>query len=131
MPSAFSIEMAATAQELIDEFGGDCTLLVFSKPPVNTTTPWEPQAGPVATTSVAARMVFVPKTRENQPPAKYADGTESRAGDLNVYVGPEIALPPDVGGTIMRADGAKWVIKTMAPLDPSGDTLLYSGWIQR
>lgn len=127
----FATEMAQTAQELIDEFGGPCTLKVYALPATNDDTPWKPQDAPVGATSITAQMVCLPKTRENQPPAKYADGSESRAGDLNVYVGPEIALPPDVGGTITRGDGSVWAIKTLTPLDPSGVALLYTGWIQK
>lgn len=127
----FATEMAQTAQELIDEFGEDCTLTLFSLPAENNDTPWKPQTDPVAQRTAQARMVPLPKTRENQPPAKYADGSASRAGDLNIYIGPEIALEPDVGGTVTRSDGSVWAIKTMAPLDPSGVALLYSGWIQR
>lgn len=132
MPDFNAPALATLAQNLIDRFGGLCELHTFALPAVNTVTPWKPQLGDVAETVTTARMVVLPKTRENQSPARYADGTERRVGDLNVYIGPTIAIAPDVGSMIVRkSDNSRWSIKSCTPLDPNGIVLLYELWIQK
>lgn len=123
--------LAAVAQQLIDEFGGPCQLQVFATPPANSTTPWKPQPGAVGSTLVGARMVVLPKTRQNQEPVRYADGTVQRVGDEEVYIGPDVAIVPDVSMSVIKVDSSVWRIKAMAPLSPAGTVCLYTGWIQK
>lgn len=127
----FYASLATVAQNLLDRFGANCDLHIFAKPVANDVTPWKPSTIVAADQVVTVRMVMIPKTRENQSPLKYADGTEQRVGDLNVFIGPKIAIPPDVTGIIVRPDGSRWSIKTLTPLDPGGLTLLYEGWLTR
>lgn len=130
MPDLYA-ELAAVAQQLIDQFGGPCQLQVFATPPTNNTTPWKPLPGAVGSTLVPSRMAILPKTRPGQEPVRYADGTTQRVGDEEVYIGPEVAIVPDVSMSVVKVDGSVWRIKAATPLSPAGIACLYTCWIQK
>jgi hypothetical protein len=124
--------LAATAQRLIDKYGEAVELHTFAKPAPNLVTPWKPSVD-AAPTNVQkdVRMVFLPKRRENEAPLRYADGSEQRVGDLEVFIGTSALPAPDEGSVVQRNDGSRWVIKTLTPIDPNGVAIIYTAWIRK
>jgi len=91
--------------------------------------PW--RQGDAAEDAQQVRAAFLPLD-PSKPPTRYADGTTSKAGDIQVFLAADgLAWPPDVGHTFERWDGSVWVVKHSEPLDPNGQAIFFTMWATR
>lgn len=115
-----------TALELITEFGEEAQLTVMTT--VEGPTPWDPDV-PASTTTVA-RMVFLnfsSQSNSTNTGERYFEGSLIETGDKKVLLAAlGLAIAPDVGALITRADGSVWDVVQLKGLDPNGQQILYT-----
>lgn len=112
--TTFYEDMAATAVELLAEFGAAVTL--------NRITPgaYDPATG----TTVNVSTPYAGTGAKFDYEQKEIDGTNIRTGDQRVYMAPDLAVTPQTGDTLTI--GAQvWQVIASRPLDPAGVVVLH------
>jgi len=112
---SFYSDMAATAVELLKEFGQAITL------------------GSVTTGAYSAETGSVTNTVTNHAgfgavfdyAQRDIDGTVIKKGDRRLYIAPNIGAIPKTGDTVTLSDGAKLTVVLSSPLAPAGTVLLH------
>lgn len=113
-------EMAATAAELLAEFGAPVTLTRI------TPGTYDPDTGTVASTTAAHTANGVKLDFEQ----RHIDGTNILQGDQRVYLDPLIAATPQAGDTLTV--GAKvFTVVASRPLAPAGVVVLHDVQVRR
>jgi len=110
----FYADMAATASELLAEFGTTATLV---RPAVGT---YNPAAGTATSTpaSHAGRGAMFEYAQRD------IDGTVIRQGDMRVYLAADLAVTPQTGDTL-TIGGKTWKVMASRPLAPAGVTVIH------
>jgi hypothetical protein len=106
---SFYSELAATAAEIIAEFGGDATLR-RKVPGV-----YDPATGltTIVSTDQVVRCVVI------DYPQRFVDGTLIRVGDKQVYVGTAAGgMTPKVGDSLLSG-GVEYQVVNFKPLAPA------------
>lgn len=114
---SFYSEMAATATELLAEFGAACTLKR------QTTGTYNPGTGttPVTTESLpTTAAVFA-------YPQRYIDGTLILEGDQQAFMVPAVAPKQ---GDVLAWQGRDWQVIAVKPLAPAGVHCLYEAQLR-
>lgn len=123
-------EVAATAQELVTEFGKAVTLRRLNATPPNPAEPWLPPVDPrVGAATLAVSAVFVePSSLQNLggPNAQLVDWLK-RAQQIAI-----IAHPDDLSSFSELVDGADvWRVVGVSTLNPGGTRLLHYVGVSR
>lgn len=119
----------ALAQRLIAKKGGPVTLRTFPAG-ADTGQEWKP-AEPVPVDQTDVRAVFLPINLK-MAPEQYADGTQVRVGDQQVYVAAAgLTTAPTLGSQLIRGDGSLWTVKACEPLAPGdvAEVIMYTLWV--
>jgi len=120
MATAFYIEMAAVAQELIDENGRDVTAIRWKQAPAETTKPWEgpddPRGTPDATDTVKA--CFVPIQGSGLGTDTIDQDALKRTGDV-CLIGPGATFDLATANELIDGSVHKKVtfVQTLKPAD--------------
>lgn len=121
----------ALAKRLIEKKGGPTILTKLgAATPADPDKPWLGEAPPAAPKTFKA--VFLPFDFKGSEPKKFADGTLVQVGAMQVYAAAAslgAAYYPGLNDTLTRADKSVWVIKTVKPLDPNGEQILFELWV--
>lgn len=125
--SEFYDDMAATAAELIAEFGQPVTL-THSVPGA-----YDTETGTSAAATVTTQACL---GVEEAYSARSIDGTLILAGDKKLMLSVETTAgtavtAPAVEDTVTFADASVWTIKAVEPLSPGGTALLYTLQLRR
>lgn len=118
----FYADMAATAADLIAEFGQPVTLTRSVPGTYNTAT--ATNGAPQVTTQSCLAVEDAYKARE-------IDGTLIRVGDKKLILSPQTSAgasvtAPQTGDTVTFADTSVWTVKAVEPLSPGGTALIYT-----
>jgi len=115
-------DAAATADELLAEFGQTCVLGSVADGEYD---PEQSTAGPVSTAhEVTAALLAYPQ--------KFVDGTLIRAGDKRALVSPlGLTVTPKPGDTLTDAAGAVHQVIDAKPLAPAGTVVLWTLQVRR
>jgi hypothetical protein len=116
--------LAATAQELVTEFGKAVTLRRLDTVPPNPSEPWVPPADPRAgATTLAVTAVFVePSSLQNLGgPNTQLDDWVRRSQQIAI-----VAAPEDLSSFSELIDGADlWRVVGCSTLNPGGTRILH------
>lgn len=111
----FYSDMAATAVELLTEFGQGITFGSV------TTGAYDPTTGTVTNTTTN----YTGKGAAFDYEQKDIDGTNIRQGDRRVYIAPDLGVVPKTGDTVTLADGTVLNVVASRPLSPAGTMVLH------
>jgi hypothetical protein len=117
---SFYSEMAATALELLTEFGMSVTL--------NRVTPgaYNPATGTSAPSSAAHAGIGAKFDYDQDE----IDGTKIRTGDQRVYIAPSRAVTPRTADTL-TIGSELWQVVASRPLAPAGVVVLHDVQVRR
>lgn len=113
-------DLAATAVELLAEFGAPVTLVRV------TPGAYDPETGTSTqtTTSHAGTGVKLDYQQDE------IDGTLIRRGDQRVYMAPDLAVTPRTGDTL-TIGGESWQVIESRPLAPAGAVVLHDVQVRK
>lgn len=110
-------EIAATADELLAEFGQSCSLGSVTDGAYN---PETGEASPASTTHPVTAAIFA-------YPQRFVDGTLIRVGDKRALVSPVgLTVDPKPGDTLTDAAGAVFQVIDAKPTAPAGAAVLWT-----
>ncbi len=89
--------------------------------PADSSKPWKPSAATPDDNTVS--IVFLPPTKENKQLIRYLKGTEVPTGSLDGLMH-AVSFEPAAKDIVIR-DGKELVIKSIDPLSPNGEVILY------
>lgn len=116
----FYSDMAATASELLAEFGMAVTLSRMTQGAYN------PATGTNTNTPTTHAGTGVKLDYEQSE----IDGTHIRVGDQRVYLAPDLAVTPQTGDTLTI--GAEvWKVIASRPLSPAGVVVLHDVQVRK
>jgi hypothetical protein len=111
----FYSDMAATAVELLEEFGQAVIVTRVEEGE------YDPSDGTGTSTSTPyPGMGVALDYRQDQ-----IDGTLIRQGDRRIYIAPDLGMVPKTGDTVTLAEGAVLNVVASRPLSPAGTVLLH------
>lgn len=119
-------QQIALSKRLIAAKGEAATLRILPAA-TPTSQAWKPTATPpVDHTGVF--MAFFPMS--GRPSKRYADGSESKAGDKYVLIAADgLPEPPKLGCHLVRPSIPEtWTVKAISPLDVGGEPIVYELW---
>ncbi len=90
--------------------------------PSDPSKPWKPSAG--APDNKTVKIVFLPFTTSNNQLIRYLKGTEVTEGGLTGLMG-AVDFEPKAKDVVIR-DGKELVVKSIDPLAPNGEVVLYT-----
>lgn len=117
---SFYDDMAATANELLAEFGMPVTLVQV------TTGAYDPATGSTSNTENNVSSIGVKLDYEQSE----IDGTHIRQGDQRVYMAPSLSVTPKTGDKLTIESEVFQVILSR-PLSPAGTSVLHDVQVRR
>jgi hypothetical protein len=117
---SFYDDIAATAVELLAEFGAPVTLTSVA------TGSYDPATGQGATTPTNYPATGVKLDYEQRE----IDGTNIRSGDQRVYLAPDLAVTPKTGDRLTVGASVFQIIASR-PLSPATTTVLHDVQVRR
>lgn len=116
----------ATAKRLIYRHGRTVTWRRFPAPiapPTGPATPWKP-TDPIPVDE-SVRIVFLPKSNENQELLRYLKGSDITIGSLQGLM-PVVDFEPSLKDIVIDSDGKQLNIKAISPLKPGNEIIFYT-----
>lgn len=116
-----------TAKRLLFRNGQSVTWREPAAPitaPTGPAQPWKPTAG-IPTDYPDTRIAFFPNTKENRETLHYSNDTDIPAGSEIGLMG-AVDFNPTLKGIVIRPDGQQLRVKSISPIKPNGEIILYT-----
>lgn len=132
MATVYSSAIALALRLITKKGEKGVTLREYKEGTANPTKPWKPTAAVVPTRTLKCNAVFLDFDLKGAEPKRFADGTEVRQGDKQVYLAASgLDFAPDLNNILVRLDGTEWRVGNLKSLDPDGTPIVYELWCKK